>query len=99
MRNRRALSGADQVQNPGGIGKSYQTNSGFCAGRTTHRCLGNALGLKLHGVSAALEDRAGCLDIPLPAIVAEDSIVADAHQSRREDMQAEAPDELQGGKG
>ena len=87
------------MQNPGGIGKSYQTNSGFCAGRTTHRCLGNALGLKLHGVSAALEDRAGCLDIALSAIVAQDSIMADTHQSRREDMQTEAADELQGRKG
>ena len=33
------------------------------------------------------------------AIVAEDSIVSDTHQSRRQDMQAEAPDELQGGEG
>ena len=53
----------------------------------------------LQGVSAALEDRAGGLDIPLPAIVAEDSIMANAQQSRRKDMQAEAPDELQGRKG
>jgi len=87
------------VQNPGGIGKSYQTNSGFCAGRTTHRCLGNALGLKLQRAPPAIEDCAGCLDIALPAIVAEDSIMADAHQSRREDMQAEAPDELENREG
>jgi hypothetical protein len=51
------------VQNPGGIGKGQQTNSGFSAGRTTHRFVGSALGVKLQGLSAALEDRAGCLDI------------------------------------
>jgi hypothetical protein len=35
--------------------------------------LGNALGLKLQSTPAALEDRAGRFDVPLPAIVAEDS--------------------------
>jgi hypothetical protein len=34
------------VQNAGGIGKAQQTNSGFSAQRTTHRFLGDALGLK-----------------------------------------------------
>src|SRR5271165_3126868 len=48
---------------------------------------------------AALENRSGCFDITLPAIVAKDSIMADAHESRREDMQAETPDELQGAEG
>ena len=47
----------------------------------------------------AFEDRAGGFDITVPAIVAEDSIMADAHESRREDMQAETPDELQGADG
>jgi hypothetical protein len=61
--------------------------------------IGNALRLKLHGAAAAFEDRAGCFDITLPAIVANDSIMADAHESRREDMQAETPDELQGAEG
>jgi hypothetical protein len=87
------------VQKASGISKGQQTESGFSAGRTTRRFVRIALGLKLQGVSAALQDRAGCLDIPLPAIVAEDSIMANAHQSRRKDMQAEAPDELQGGQG
>src|SRR5260370_24198940 len=59
----------------------------------------NALRLKLHGAPAALEDRAGCFDSSFSAIVAQDSIVSDTHQSRRQDMQAEAPDELQGGEG
>src|SRR5580700_5432003 len=59
---------------------------------------GQVMGLSgtLWGAPAALEDRAGCLDIALSAIVAQDSIMADTHQSRREDMQTEAADELQG---
>jgi hypothetical protein len=87
------------VQNAGGIGKGHQTNSGFSARRTTRRFVRNALRLKLHGVPAALENRAGCFYITLSAIVAQNSIVSDAHQSRRQDMQAEAPDELQDGEG
>jgi hypothetical protein len=53
----------------------------------------------MRGAAAAFEDRPGCFDITLPAIVAKDSIMADAHESRREDMQAETPDELQGAEG
>src|SRR5215469_1733194 len=91
--------GADHVQNAGGVGKGHQTNSGFSAQRTTHRFVGSALGLKHQGAPVALEDRAGCFYITLPAIVAQNAIVADTHQSRRQDMQAEAPDELQGTEG
>jgi hypothetical protein len=87
------------MQNAGGVGKGHQTNSGFSAQWTTHRFVGNALRLKLHGAPTALEDRASCFYITLSAIVAENSIVSDAHQSRRQDMQAEAPDELQGAEG
>jgi hypothetical protein len=39
----------------------------------------------------------GCFYITSSAIIAQNSIVSDTHQSRRQDMQAEAPDELQGG--
>jgi predicted acylesterase/phospholipase RssA len=46
MRNRRHWSGADNVQNAGGIGKGHQTNSGFSARRTTRRFVRNALRLK-----------------------------------------------------
>ena len=87
------------MQKSGGIGKGNETNSGFSAGGTTHRFFGNALGLKLQSASAALEDRAGRFDVPLAAIVAENSVMADADQSWREDMQTEAPDELLEAKG
>jgi hypothetical protein len=90
------------VQNAGGIGKGHQTNSGFSARGTTPCAtgrIGNALRLKLHGAAAAFEDRAGCFDITFSAIIAQNSIVPDTHQSRRQDMQAEAPDELQRGEG
>src|SRR3984893_3582335 len=95
-------SGADHVQNAGGIGKGHQTNSGFSAQRATRSATGrihNALRLKLHGAPAALKDRANCFDITSSAIIAQYSIVSDTHQSRRQDMQAETPDELQGGEG
>jgi hypothetical protein len=45
----RRWSGADHVQNAGGIGKGHQTNSGFSAQRTTRCAIGrihNALRLK-----------------------------------------------------
>jgi hypothetical protein len=74
------------VQNAGGIGKGYQTNSGFSARWTTHSATGgirNAPRLKLHGASAALENRAGCFYITFSAIIAQNSIVADTHQTRR----------------
>ena len=90
------------MQNAGGIGKGHQTNSGFSAQRTTRSATGrihNALRLKLHGAPAALKDRTGCFDITSSAIIAQNSTVSDTHQSRRQDMQAEAPDELQGGEG
>ena len=90
------------MENAGGIGKGHQTNSGFSAQRTTRSATGrihNAPRLKLHGGPAALKDRADCFDIMSSAIIAQYSIVSDTHQSRRQDMQAEAPDELQGGKG
>ena len=90
------------MQNAGGIGKGHQTNSGFSARGTTPCAtgrIGNAFRLKLRGAATVFEDRAGCFDITLPAIVAEDSIMADTHQSRREDMQAETPNELQGAEG
>jgi hypothetical protein len=90
------------VQNAGGIGKGHQTNSGFSAQRTTCSAAGrihNALRLKLHGAPAALKDRAGCFYIASSAIIAQNSVVSDTHQPRRQDMQAEAPDELQGGEG
>jgi hypothetical protein len=58
------------VQDAGGIGKGHQTNSGFSARGTTHRFVGNALRLKLHGAPAALENRAGCFDITFSAIIA-----------------------------
>jgi hypothetical protein len=90
------------VENVGGIDKGHQTDSGFSARGTTPCAtgrIGNALRLKLHRAPAALENRSGCFDITLPAIVAMDSIMADAHESRREDMQAETPDELQGAEG
>ena len=90
------------MQNAGGIGKGQQANSGFFAQRTTRFATGrthNALRLKLHGAPAALKDRADCFDITSSAIIAQYSIVSDTHQSRRQDMQAEAPDELQGGEG
>ena len=90
------------MQNAGSIGKGHQTNSGFSARGTTPCAtgrIGNALRLKLQGAAVAFQDRAGCFDITLPAIVAEDSMMADAHESRREDMQAETPDELQGAEG
>jgi hypothetical protein len=90
------------VESAGGIGKGHQTNSGFSARGTTPcatRRIGNALRLKLQGTAVAFQDRAGCFDITLPAIVAEDPIMADAHESRREDMQAETPDELQSAEG
>ena len=44
------------MQNAGGIGKGYQTNSGFSARWTTHSATGgirNAARLKLHGAAAA----------------------------------------------
>ena len=59
----------------------------------------NALRLKLHGAPAALKGRAGGFHITSSAIIAQNSVVSDTHQSRRQDMQAEAPDELQGGEG
>ncbi len=58
MRNRTDWSGADHVQNAGGIGKGHQTNSGFSAQRTTRSATGrihNALRLKLHGAPVALK--------------------------------------------
>ena len=87
------------MQNAGGIGKGHQTNSGFSARRTTHRFVGNGMGLKRQDAPGALEDRAGCFDSSFSAIVAEDSIMADTYQSRRQDMQAEAPNELQDAEG
>src|SRR5260370_33914395 len=102
MRNRMASVRRRSCADAGGIGKGHQTNSGFSARGTTPCAtgrIGNALRLKLHRAPAALENRAGCFDITLPAIVAKDSIMADAHESRREDMQAETPDELQGAEG
>jgi hypothetical protein len=59
----RHWSGADHVQNAGGIVKGHQTNFGFSAQRTTRSTTGrihNALRLKLHGAPAALKDRADC---------------------------------------
>jgi hypothetical protein len=87
------------VQNAGGIGKGYQTDSGFSAQRTTREFVRNALRLKLHGTPTALEDRAGCFYSTFSAIVAQNPIVPDTYQSRRQDMQAETPDELQGAEG
>ena len=90
------------MQKARGIDKCHQTNSGFSAQRTTRSATGRvhkALRLKLHGAPAAFKDRAGCFDITPSAIVAQNSIVSDTHQSWRQDMQAEAPDELQGGEG
>jgi hypothetical protein len=48
---------------------------------------------------AALEDRARYLYSAFSAIVAQNPIVPDTYQSRRQDMQAEAPDELWGVQG
>jgi len=87
------------VQSAGGVGKGHQTNCGFSAQRTAHWFVGNALRLKLHGAPAAFEDCTRCFYRTFSTIVAQDSIVPDTYQSRRQDMQAEAPDELQGGKG
>jgi hypothetical protein len=79
--------------------KGYQANSDFSARGTMYRFVGNAPRPKFQGAPAALENRTGCLDITFSAIVAQNSIVPDTHQSRRQDMQAEAPDELEGGEG
>ena len=81
-------SGPDIVTGGAFGSSSHQTNSGFSTQRTTHcatRRIRNALRLKFHDASAALEDRAGCFYSTFSAIVAEDSIMADAHQSRREE--------------
>src|SRR5260370_31873886 len=102
MRNRMASVRRRSCADAGGIGKGHQTNSGFSARGTTPCAtgrIGNALRLKLHRAPAALENRSGCFDSSFSAIVAEDSIVSDTHQSRRQDMQAEAPDELHGREG
>ena len=76
-------SGADNVQNSGGIGKGHQTNSGFSARWTTHRFIRNVPRLKLNGAPAALENRASCFYITFSAIIAQNSIVPDTHQTRR----------------
>src|ERR1700694_4076766 len=98
----RHWSGADHLQSAGGIGKGHQTNSGFSAQRTTRCATGrihNALRLKLHGAPAALKDRAGCFYITSSAIIAQNPVVSATHQSRRQDKQAEAPNELEAGEG
>src|SRR5271170_2742378 len=77
------------MQNAGGIGKGQQTNSGFSAQRTARSATGrihNAPRLKLHGAPAALKDRAGCFYITFSAIIAQNSVVSNTHQSRRQDM-------------
>src|SRR5580692_4654634 len=77
-------------------------NRAKCCKRTTRSATGRvhkALRLKLHGAPASFKDRAGCFDITPFAIVAQNSIVSDTHQSWRQDMQAKAPDKLQGGEG
>ena len=83
------------MQNAVGIGKGHQTNSGFSAQRTTRSATGRIHNALLHGAPAALKDHAGCFDITFSAIIAQNSIVPDSYQTRRKDMQAEAPDELQ----
>jgi hypothetical protein len=73
------------VQNVGGIDKGHQTDSGFSAQGTTHSATGwicNAVGLKLQGAPARHENRAGCFYITFSAIIAQNSIVADTHQTR-----------------
>src|SRR5271165_588115 len=79
----RHWSDADNVQNGGRIGKGYQTNSGFSARWTTHRFVRGAPRLKLQGGPAALENRAGCSYSTFSAIIAQNSIVPDTHQTRR----------------
>ena len=75
------------MQNAGRIGKGHEPNSGFSARRTTDRFFGNALRLKQQGPPAALEDRARRFYSTFSAIVAQDSIVSDTDQSRRQDME------------
>jgi len=74
------------VQNAGGIGKGHQTNSGFSARRTTHRFVRNAPRLKLHGAPASDENQAGRFYITFSAIIAQNTIVPNTHQSWRQDM-------------
>ena len=48
-----------------------------------HRRIRNAARLKLQGASAGFANRAGCFYITFSAIITQDSIVADTHQTRR----------------
>src|SRR6202007_2247012 len=62
---------------------------GFSARWTTHCAkgrIGNVPRLKLHGAPARDENRAGCFYSTFSAIIAQNSIVPDTHQTRREDM-------------
>jgi hypothetical protein len=82
--------------------KATRRTPAFSAQRTTCSATGrthNALRLKLDAAPSALKDRADCFYITSSAIIAQYSIVSDTHPSRGQDMRAEAPDELQGGKG
>ena len=83
----------------GGIDPANETQSGQAAVRTTHRFLGDGWRGCGHKARTPLEDDADFGDITLAAVIAQNAIMADAHQPQGQEVQTEAADEFAGREG
>ena len=91
----------DPVEDPVGLSKAEQAQSALAAVWAAHRLSGRRLGLGFRDLllSATREDLTRGFDVTFAAVVAENSVVADADEFWRQDVQGKATDELPHGEG
>ncbi|MEA3208324.1 MAG: hypothetical protein QOE70_1381 [Chthoniobacter sp.] len=81
-----------QVISAVGLGEGDQAQSALAAGGAARRLVGGGRLFDSHRVAPACKDGARGGEIRLAPAVAQDPVMADAHQPGRQDVEAEAAD-------